>query len=126
MVDVTFGDKDGRFKNDHFCLNFGLDRIDEHTWDEELFLSDGFERYTDDAFTYYNGNSGYCACSMADAAELCNSLAKGGKRKAEILVFQTGIWEKEIEAALGNVRPKRNWRYSCFRHDMGVVISVWW
>lgn len=121
MVDVTFGDKDGQWKTDHYYLNFGLDRVDEHSWHKELFMFDGCERYTNDSCTYYNGRSGYTARSMAEAAQLCASLANRGQRKAEILVFQKGIWENEIRSALPSY-----YGFSCFRHDVGVVISVWW
>lgn len=126
MVDVTYGDKDDQWKTDHFYLNFGLDRTDGRSWPHELFIYHGFERYTDDSCTYYNGYTGFGAATLKDAAELCASLAKGGRRKAEILIFQNGFWEQEIENALNKALRFKGWQYSCFKHDAGIVISVWW
>lgn len=126
MVDVTYGDHDTEWKTDHFYLNFGMDRTDDHTWYRDLFDYDEFERATDDSCTYYNDGSGFVSGRIDDAVQYLSYLAKTGRKSAEFLVFQPGIWETEITRALKSGPSNiRSWYYNCFRHDVGVVVSFW-
>lgn len=125
MVDVTYGDKDGKFKTDHFWLNFGLDRSEDHTWFRELYMYDEFERCTNDSCTYYHGATGFTAQTLDDAARTCASLSKSGRRRVEFLILQNGIWDKEIESALRKTLGRGNWHFDCFRHDVGVSVTYW-
>ena len=126
MVDVTYGDHGKKKKADHYYMNFGLDRAKDRTWPKELFTYDEFEQKTEKSCTYY-GSKGFTAKKLDDAAKKCAKLARKGKKRVEFLVYEKGIWEKEIQAALKkHLRINSAWHFKCYKHDKGVTVVFWW